>query len=175
MALCMDDMVMLLMLTVLIIDHLAAVHQGLDACNEIFGVLSWPGHNIFEFSEVHMGVDIMCHSLVYSVKEGRSFHLGCSLFLFTASGHPLCMHLQGFGSQSCKDISEVVLTVRHDAVEEEPVCHGMPEYGEKVVCIFRVPVIDGQADECSSSHQYTSNGICCGLGRLSDELLWCWF
>ena len=29
-------------LTMPIVDHLAAVHQCLDACNEILGVLSWP-------------------------------------------------------------------------------------------------------------------------------------
>ena len=80
MAVCMDDMVMHLMVIVLIIDHLTVVHQGLDACNEILGVLSQPGHSVFEFSEVHMGVDVVCHFLVYSVKEGRSFHLGHSLF-----------------------------------------------------------------------------------------------
>ena len=89
----MDNMAMQLMFVVLIIDHLAVVHQGLDACNEILGVLSWPGYNIFEFSKVHMDVDIVCHSLVYAVEEGRSFHLGHSLFLFAASRHPLCVHL----------------------------------------------------------------------------------
>ena len=135
MVVCTDDVVMQLMLAVLIIDHLAAVHQCLDACDEILGVLPWPGYDIFEFSKVHMGVDIMCHSLLDSVEEGRSFHLGHFLFLFTAGGHPLCMHLQGFGSQSCKDVFEVVLTVRHDAVEEEPVLQGMPKDGG-VVGIF---------------------------------------
>ena len=119
-----------------------------------------------------MGVDIMCHLLLESVEEGRSFCLGCSLFLFTASGHPLHMHLWGFGSQGCKDILEVVLAVRHDAVEEEPVLQGIPKYGGRVVCIFQVPVVDRQADGCSSSCQHTSNGISCGLGRLSDQLLW---
>ena len=69
---CTDDMVTQLMLSVLVIDHFAAVHQCLDACNKILGVLSQPGHNILEFSEVHMGVGVMCHSLVYSVEEGRS-------------------------------------------------------------------------------------------------------
>ena len=118
MAVCTDDMAMQLMLSVLIIDHLEAVHQCLDVCNEIFGVLSWPGYNILEFSEVHMGVDVMCHSLLYSVEEGRSFCLGCSPFLFIACGHPLHMHLQEFGSQGCKDILEVVLTIRCDVVEE---------------------------------------------------------
>ena len=98
-AVCMDDTATQLVLVVLIIDHLTAVHQCLDACYEILRVLSWPGHNIFEFCEVHMGVDIMCHSLLDSIKEGRSFRLGHSLFLFTASRHPLCMHLQRFGSQ----------------------------------------------------------------------------
>ena len=144
MAVCMDDTVTQLVLSVLIIDHLAVVHQCLDACDEILGVLSWPGHNILKFSKVHMGVYVVCHSLLYSVKEGRSFHLGHSSFLFIASRHPLCMHLQGFGSQGCKDVSEVVLT--NDVVEEEPVLQGMPKHGEKVVCIFRVPLIDGQAD-----------------------------
>ena len=52
------------------------------------------------------------HSLLYSVEEGRSFCLGHSLFLFAACRHPLCMHLQGFGSQGCKNILQVVLTVR---------------------------------------------------------------
>ena len=175
MVVCMDDTAMQLMLSVLIIDHLAAVHQCLDACDEILGVLSQPGHNIFEFSKVHMGVNIKCHSLLDSVGEGRSFHLGHFLFLFAVYRHPLCMHLQGFGSQGCKDVSEVVLAVRCDAVEEKPVLQGMPEYGEGVVGIFRVPVIGGQADGCSSSHQCTGYGISCGLGRLSDELLLGWF
>ena len=48
------------MLTILIIDHLAAVHQYLDACDKILGVLSWPGYNIFEFSKMYMGVDMSC-------------------------------------------------------------------------------------------------------------------
>ena len=108
MVVCTDDMAMQFMLKMLIIDHLAAVHQCLDACNKILGVLSWPGYKIFEFSKAHMGVDIMCHSLLDSVEEGRSFHLGHFLFLFTAHGHPLCMHLQGFGSQCCKGVPEVV-------------------------------------------------------------------
>ena len=116
MAVCMDDMAMQFMLMMLIIDHLAAVHQCLDACDKILVVFSHPGHNIFEFSKTHMGVDIMCHSLLNSVKEGRSFCLGCFLFLFAAHRHSLCMHLQGFGSQGCKDISEVVLTVWWNAV-----------------------------------------------------------
>ena len=58
-AVCMDDMVMQFVLTMLIIDHLAAVHQCLDACDKILGVLSQPGHNIFKFSKVHMGVDLV--------------------------------------------------------------------------------------------------------------------
>ena len=45
MAVCTDNMAMQLMLSVLIIDHFATVHQCLDACDEILGVLSWPGHN----------------------------------------------------------------------------------------------------------------------------------
>ena len=85
------------------------------------------------------------------------------------------MHLQGFGSQGCKDVFEVVLPVWHDAVEEEPVLQGMPKDGERVVCIFQVPVIDGQVDGCSPSCQHTSNGISCGLGRLGAEVLWGWF
>ena len=130
MVVCMDDTAMQLVLMVLIIDHLTVVYQGLDACNKILGVLSQPGYNIFEFSKVHMGVDNVCHSLVYSVKEGRCFHLGYSLFLFATSRHQLHMHLQGFGSQSSKDISEVVLAVRHDVVEEEPVLQGTLKYKE---------------------------------------------
>ena len=84
MAVCMDDTATQLVLTVLIIDHLPMVHQCLDACSEILGVLSQPGHKLFKFSEAHMGVDIMCHSLLDSVEEGRSFCLGCFLFLFAA-------------------------------------------------------------------------------------------
>ena len=175
MAVCMDDMAMQFMLVMLIIDHLAVVHQCLDACNEILGVLFWPGYYLFKFSKTHMGVDIMCHSLLDSVKEGRSFCLGCFLFLFAAHGHPLCMHLQGFGSQGCKDIPEVVLTVWQNAVEEEPVLQSMAKYGERVVSILGIPVVDWQADGCHPSCQCTSNGVCCGLGRLGDELLWCWF
>ena len=40
MVVCTDDTAMQLMLMVLIIDHLAAVHQGLDVCDEILGFLS---------------------------------------------------------------------------------------------------------------------------------------
>ena len=135
MVVCTDNMAMQLLRSVLIIDHLAVVHQCLDACNEIFEVLSQPGH-IISFSKVHMGVDIMCHSLLDSVDEGRSFRLGHSLFLFAASRHPLHMHLQGFGFQGCKDVSEVVLAVRCDAVEEESVLQGMPKYGEEWYASF---------------------------------------
>ena len=174
MVVCMDDMAMQFMLMMLIIDHLAAVHQCLDACNKILGVLSWPGHNIFEFSKMHIGVDIMCHSLLDSVKEGRSFCLGRFLFLFAAGRHPLCMHLQGFGSLGSKDVSEVVLTVWWDVVEEEPVLQGMPKYGG-VIGILGVPVVDGQSDGCCPSCQCTSDGISCGLGRLGDVLLWSQF
>ena len=85
------------------------------------------------------------------------------------------MHFQGFGSQGWKDISEVVLAVRHDVVEEKPVLQGTPKYGERVVCIFQVPVVDGQADGYSSSCQHACNGSGCGLGRLSHVLLWGWF
>ena len=46
MAVCMDHMAMQFMLMMLIIDHLAAVHQCLDECNKILGVLSQHGHNI---------------------------------------------------------------------------------------------------------------------------------
>ena len=173
MAVCMDDMVMQFVLAMLIIDHLTVVHQCLDACDKILGVLSQPGHSVFEFSKMHMGVDVMCHSLLDLVEEGRSFHLCCFLFLFAASRHPLCIHLQGFGSQGCKDISEVVLTVQQDVVEEEPVLQGMAKYGG-VKGILGVPVVDGQADGCCPSCQHTSNGIGCGLGRLGDQL-WSWF
>ena len=168
MAVCMDDTAMQFMLAMLITDHLAVVHQCLDACDKILGVLSWHGYNIFKFSKTHMSVDVMCHSLLDSVEEGRSFCLARFLFLFAAGRHPLCMHLQRFGSQGCKDISEVVLAVQQDAVEEEPVLQGMAKYGEGVVSILGIPVIDGQADGCHPSCQCTSNGIGCGLGRLGD-------
>ena len=175
MAVCTDDTAMQFILGMLIIDHLAVVHQCLDACNEILGILSQPGHNIFEFSKMHMGVDIVCHSLLDSVEEGRSFCLGHFLFLFAACRHPLCMHLQGFGSQGCRNISEVVLAVWWNAVKEEPVVQGMAKYGEGVIGILGVPIIDGQADGCHPSCQHTSNGISGGLGRLGDQLLWGWF
>ena len=143
MAVCMDNTVMQFVLLMLIIDHLTAVHQCPDACNELLGVLSQPGYNLFEFSKTHMGDDIVCHSLLDSVEEGRGFCLGCFLFLFAAHRHPLCMHLQGFGSQGCKDISEVVLTVWQDAVEEEPVLQGTAKYREGVIGILGIPVVDG--------------------------------
>ena len=60
-------------------------------------------------------------------------------------------------------------------LKEEPFLQGMPKDEERVVCIFWVPVIDGQADGCSPSCQCTSDGISCGVGRLGDELLWGWF
>ena len=110
-AVCTDDMVMQFVLVMLIIDHLTAVHQCLDACNEILGVLSQPGYNLFKFSKSHMGIDIMCHSLLDSVEEGRSFCLGHFLFLFAAGWHPLCMHFQGYGPKGCKDTYEMVLAV----------------------------------------------------------------
>ena len=175
MAVCTDATVMQFMLMMFLIDHLTVVHQCLDVCNEILGVLSQTGYNLFEFSKMHVGVDVMCHSLLDLVKEGRSFCLGHFLFLFAASWHPLCMHFQGFGSQGCKNISEVVLAVQQDAVEEEPVLQGMLKYGEGVIGILGIPVIDGQADGCHPSYQCTSDGISCGLGRLGDELLLCWF
>ena len=96
MAVQMDNTVMQFVLTMLIIDHLTVIHQCLDACNESLRVLSQPGHNIFKLSKVHMGVDIMCSSLSDLVEEGRSFCLGCFLFLLAAGRHLLCMHLQGF-------------------------------------------------------------------------------
>ena len=147
MVVCTDNTAMQFVLAMLIIDHLTAVHQCLDVCDEILGVLSQPGHDIFEFSKMDMGVDV-CHSLLDSVKEGRSFHLGCFLFLLAASWHPLCMHFQGFGSQSCKDISEVVLTVWWDVVEEDPVLQGTAKYQEGVIGILGIPVVDWQADGC---------------------------
>ena len=170
MVVCTDNMAMQFMLMMLIIDHLVVVHQCLDVCDEILGVPFWPGHNIFEFPKVHMGVDVVCHSLLDSVKEGRNFCLGLFLYLFTAGRHPLCMHPQGFGSQGCKDLSEVVLTVWQDAVEEETFLQGMPKYGEGVIGILGVPFIDGQADGCCPSCQCTSNGIGCVL----RPCLRCW-
>ena len=174
MVVCTDNMATQFVLMMLIIDHLTAVHQCLDACNEILGVLSSPGHNIFKFSKMHMGVDV-CHSLLDLVEEGRSFYLGCFLFLFAAGRHPLCMHLQGFGSQGSKDVSEVVLAVQQDVVEEKPVLQDMQKYGEGVIGILGVPVVDGQVDGCHPSCQCTSSGIGGGLVRLGDQLLWSWF
>ena len=116
-----DDMLAQLMLSVFIVDHLAAVCQCFNACNNILGVLSWPGYNILKFPEAYMWVDVVCHSLLYLIKESGSFCLGCSSFLFISSRHPLCMYLQGFGSQGCKDVLEVILSVSCFVVEKEPV------------------------------------------------------
>ena len=169
MAVGTDNMATQLVLMVLIIDHLAAVRQCLDACDEILGVLSQSGYDVFKFSKVYMGVDVMCHSLLDLVEEGRSFCLGCFLFLFTSCRHPLHMHLQGFGSQGCKDISEVVLTVRPDAVEEEQVLQGLPKRWRRSGWCPSSPSCRWASCQC------TSDGISCGLGRLGDELLWGWF
>ena len=76
---------------------------------------------------------------------------------------------------AAKDISEVVLTVQWDEVEEEPVLQDMAKYGEGVIGILGIPVIDGQADGSCPSCQCTSDGIGSGLGRLGDQLLWSWF
>ena len=73
MAVCTDNMAMQFMLAMLIVDHPAAVHQCLDVCNKVLGVLCQPGHDVFKFSKMHMGVDIVCHSLLDLVEEGRSF------------------------------------------------------------------------------------------------------
>ena len=56
---CTDDTATQFVLVMLIIDHLTVVHQCLDACHEILEVLSQPGHDIFEFSKMHMGVDVV--------------------------------------------------------------------------------------------------------------------
>ena len=69
----------------------------------------------------------------------------------------------------------MVLAVWQDAVEEEPVLQGMAKYGEGVIGILGIPVVDRQADGCHPSCQFTSDDIGCGLGRLGDELLWCQF
>ena len=92
MVVCMDNTAMQLMLTVLIIDHLAVVHQGLDACDKILGILSQPGHHIFEFSEVHMFVDIMCHSRCILSRQAEAFTLVtlCSSLLLV-SIHCACI------------------------------------------------------------------------------------
>ena len=50
MAVGMYNMLAQLILSVFTIDHLTAVHQCFDACNKIFGILSWPGYNSLKFS-----------------------------------------------------------------------------------------------------------------------------
>ena len=122
-----------------------------------------------------MCVDVVCHSLLYLIEESGNFHLGCSSFLFISSRHPLCMYLQEFGSQDCKDILEVILTVSHNVVEKKPVLQSASKNGERVRGIFQVPVISGWADRCISSCKCTNNGIGCGFGGLGDELLWSQF
>ena len=120
-----------------------------------------------------MGVDVMCYSLLDSVEEGRSFCLGPSLFLFNAGRHPLHMHLQRFGSQGCKDVLEwsllsSVMWLRRSQFSR--VCQNMEK---EWYASFESQSYG--TDGCSSSQQCTGNGIGCGLGRLSDELLWHWF
>ena len=102
MVVCMDDMATQFVLAMLIIDHLAAVHQCLDACNEILGVLSRPGYYLFEFSKMHMGVDVMCHSCWIRSRKAEAFALVafCSSLLLV--GIHCALHFQGFGSQGCK-------------------------------------------------------------------------
>ena len=175
MVVCTDDMAMQFVLTMLIIDHLAAVNQCLDACDKILGSspsLAKISSSSPRHTQVLMSCVIPCW--VWSRKT-EAFALVHFLFLFAASRHPLCMHLQGFGSQGCKDISEVVLTVQQDVVEEEQVLQGTPEYGEGVIGILGVPVIDGQADGCHPSCQHTSNGIGSCLGKVGNQLLWSQF
>ena len=84
------------------------------------------------------------------------------------------MHPQGFGSQGCEDISEVILNVNCNAVEKEPVLQGVSENGQRVIGIFQVPVVGGHADECISNHECTRHSISYGFGRLGDKLLWHW-
>ena len=96
----MDDMAMQLMLSVFIIDHLAAVHQCLDACNEILGSspsLATTSSSSLRCTWVLASCVIPCCILL---RKGEAFTLVAPKFLFVASRHPLCMHLQGFSSQS---------------------------------------------------------------------------
>ena len=61
-------------------------------------------------------------------------------------GENLTLH---YGKQNEKPtyaIPEVVLAVWQYVVEEEPVLQGMAKYGEGVVCILGVPVVNGQAN-----------------------------
>ena len=44
-----------------------------------------------------------------------------------------------------------------------------------MIDILGIPIVDGQADGCHPSFQCTSDGVCCGLGRLGDQLLWSQF
>ena len=53
------------------------------------------------------------------------------------------MYFKGFGSQGCKNISEAVPAVWWNAVKEEPVLQGMAKYGERMIGILGIPVIDG--------------------------------
>ena len=68
----------------------------------------------------------------------------------------------------------MVLGVWWYVVEEDPVLQATAKYGEGVVCILGVPVIDGQAYGGCPSCQHTGNSVSSGLGRLGDELLWHW-
>ena len=63
-----------------------------------------------------------------------------ALVALRSSSSPVSIHCACISSdlvpKSCKDISEVVLTVSWNAVEKEPVLQGASENGERVVDIF---------------------------------------
>ena len=129
----------------LIIDHLAAVHQGLDACDNILGVLSWPGHNIFQLTKapwVLTSCVIPCW--IWSRKaEALALVAFCSSLL-PVGIHCACIS-RDLVPRAAKTYLRWSLLSGQYAVEEEPVLQGMAKYGEGVVCILGVPVIDGQA------------------------------
>ena len=82
----------------LVIDHLAVVHQGLDACM----TRSWGSSPSLatissNFTKVHMGIDVVCHSLLDTVEEGRSFGLCCLSV-------PLCCRLASIVHASARDL-----------------------------------------------------------------------
>ena len=77
-------------------------------------------------------------------RKAEAFALVAFLFLFSSRWSPLCVELKCFCSKGCKDVAEVILTVRLNPVQEEPVVECLSEQHKGTVSIFCVPVIRRQ-------------------------------
>ena len=126
---------------VCIVDHLTSIHDGLDAGYEFLGVFVGLRYDVLQLGQSHMCVYFMRHPILYPLEEGRSICLGCFSFLFSSRWSPLCMELKRFCSEGCEDVAEVILTVRLNPVQEEPVVKCLSEQRKGTVSIFCVPVI----------------------------------